>query len=72
MSKVPTKHEVLLEYRVAILEGVFEWMLKNGVFVQVLEAGDMKRIHGQATEAVKRRYPNAHVKFTGKFARGAE
>lgn len=69
MNKSVPKGEVLLEYRVAVLEGVLGWMLKNGVVVKALGYKEMKKIHLHARALVKERYPDIHVEYTAKFAK---
>lgn len=60
--KEPTEN-VLLEYRIAILEGTVEWLLTNGVFVKTIEQSEMEKIHNKAIELVRRRYPEAQIEF---------
>lgn len=69
MGSVPHKEDVLLEYRVAVLEALTDWMLTNGVFNRAMETSEMADIHEQAVAVVRRRYPGAHVEFKGRWPR---
>ncbi len=64
-----TRDEIMLEYRIAVLEGTIEWMLSNGVFVKSIEPDEMEKIHAEALDLTKRRYPEAQIEFKGRWSR---
>ena len=37
VNEAGSKASIMLEYRVAVLEGVIDWMLSNGVFEKAIE-----------------------------------
>jgi len=63
------KESVMLEYRVAVLEGIINWMLYHGKFSKNIETAEMEEIHKQALDLVRRRYPEAQISFEGKWQR---
>jgi hypothetical protein len=71
MTSTPSKEIIRLEYRVAVLEGIVNWMLTNGVFVKSIESSEMEQIHGEAVDLLKRRYPQAQIdfRFEGRWQR---
>ena len=64
-----TKEEVMLEYRIAVLEGITDWMLSNGVFMKSIEDDEMKQIHTDALYITRRRYPGIEIEFKGRWQR---
>ncbi len=69
MAQVTSREEILLEYRIAVLEGIVDWMLNNGVFVKAIEPEDMAAVHKKALELTRRRYPGAAIDFSGRWER---
>lgn len=69
MPYPPFEVDVMLEYRVAVLEGVVDWLLKNGIFTKSLDGDEMKQIHEKAVQLVNRAYPNTEIEFKGAWPR---
>ena len=69
MPYPPTNEDVMLEYRVAVLEGIVDWLLNNAVVMKNLEPSEMEQIHEKAVELVNRAYPGTDVEFKGKWPR---
>ena len=67
MTPVPTKEDIMLQYRVAVLEDLVGWMLKCGTFSKELDEEEMKQIHDSAVETVRQRYPYVNIRFQGKW-----
>lgn len=55
------KQNVMLEYRVEVLEGMIEWLLENGVVVKSLSEEETKAIQQEAIVKLRKRFPDAHI-----------
>jgi hypothetical protein len=69
---MPTKEDIILEYRVAVLEGLVEWMLNNGMFDKGLDLEERENMHNAAMEYVKTKYPHVEISFEWSQKDGSE
>ena len=69
LEEQPTKADIMLEYRIAVLEGIIDWMLNNGVFVRSIEPDEMESVHNNALKQTRQRYPGVEISYTGKWSR---
>ena len=69
MTQLPTKEDIMLQYRVAVLEDLVGWMLNCGTFSKEMNEHEMEEIHDSAVEAVRQRYPYVNIRFEGEWLR---
>jgi len=61
------KNVIMLEYRIAVLEGVMEWMLRNGKYKEKITPSEMANIDTQALISVRHKFPDAEISFEGRW-----
>ena len=69
MPYPPSEVDVLLEYRVAVLDGIVDSMLSNGVFTKSLESNEMEQIHERALLLVRRAHSDTKIELKGRWLR---
>ena len=61
-----SKENILLEYRIEVLEGLVEWLLKNGEYSQQIDSSVIDEIHRKALFTARRKYPEAEINIEGR------
>lgn len=67
---VTNRADVLLEFRVAVLEGIVDWLLKNNSLPANITRQEIDKIDQYALESVKKHHPGVEMELIGQWAKG--